>query len=176
MVKPKQWLGAILMGGIFLGGCQGPSIEKAAPTLNSRFNDEQPSLSGDGRYLAFVSNRRGRSELLFYDLRSERFVELPNVNPWGNSIESPSLSQTGRYVVFLTSNQGKPEIVLYDRAIQRSEVLSNRYRHWIRHPRVSPDGRYITFEGDRRGQWDIEMIDRGPKVEPDLPDDLVLPP
>lgn len=145
-------------------------------TLNSRFHDEQPALSGDGRWLVFISNRHGTSEVLFYDLTQKRFIELTNLTQKNAIYESPSISRTGRYLVFLSSPLGKPDIILYDRATKRSDILTQGYRHWVRNPHVSPDGRYITFESARRGQWDIEVLDRGPNIELDIPDGTVIAP
>jgi len=139
-------------------------------TLNSRYADEQPSLSGNGRMLAFVSNRDGMRQILLFDLQQRRFVELPRLNRRDAIAEQPSLSQTGRYLVYLASDYARPEIELYDRATGQVQVLSQGYRGWVRSPRISPDGRFVAFESGARGQWDIEVIDRGTAIELDIPD------
>ncbi|BAW95838.1 WD40-like beta propeller repeat protein [[Synechococcus] sp. NIES-970] len=167
------WLLTLLLG---LGGCSFGNTSLTPVSLNSRFHDEQPALSGDGRWLAFISNRHGTSELLFYNLEQRQFVELPNVNQNNAIYESPSLSRTGRYLVYLSSPLGKPDIILYDRATKRSDILTQGYRHWVRNPKISPDGRYVVFESARRGQWDIEVLDRGPNIEFDLPQEVLINP
>ncbi len=159
------WLGLVS----FLTACNWTERPQAPATLNSRYNDEQPALSGDGRWLAFVSNRSGSREIWLYDLQLQRFEALPGVNPGDTVVESPSLSQTGRYLVYIASLDGRPQILFYDRATQRTELLSQNYRTWVRNPKISPDGRYIVFETSRRGQWDIEVLDRGDKIEFDIP-------
>ena len=166
-------LSLLLLG---LGGCAFGSNSPTPETLNSKYHDEQPALSGDGRWLAFISNRNGTSEVLFYDLSQKQFVSLPSLNQKGAIHESPSLSYTGRYIVYLSSPQGKPDIILYDRATKRSDILTQGYRHWVRNPQISPDGRYIVFESARRGQWDVEVMDRGTAVELDIPDGEVITP
>lgn len=144
--------------------------------LNSRYNDEQPTLSGDGRLMAFVSNRNGKSQIVLYDLQGRRFIQLRGFEPPGGAIaESPSLSRTGRYMVYISSIQGRPDIILYDQATGRSELLTQGYRSWIRNPTISPDGRYVVFETARRGQWDIEVLDRGPLIELDILDGTRVP-
>jgi len=153
-----------------MSGCNPTNRSVGSVALNSRYTDEQPTLSGNGRLVAFVTNRNGNSQIALYDLQTKEFLDLPGLNRTGVIFESPSLSQTGRYLVYLTSEQGRPEIALYDRAIQRTEVLTQRYRYWVRNPQISPDGRYIVFETSRRGQWDIEVLDRGPNIELDIPD------
>lgn len=165
---PCLWLLLLALG---LGACGG--LGPKAPlnqSLNSRFNDEQPSLSGDGRWLAFVSNRNGTREILVYDLRSQKLLNLPGLNRGNVIAESPSLSRTGRYLVYLSSIQGRPDVVLYDRLTGKTEVLTANYRQWIRNPTISPDGRYIVFETAKRGQWDVEIFDRGPQIELDIAD------
>ena len=153
-----------------LYGCNVFNRPQTPTTLNSRYNDEQPALSGDGRWLALVSHRNGTSEILVYDLRGERFINLRGLNQSNVILESPSLSRTGRYLVYISSIQGRPDVALYDRATQRAELLTQGYRSWVRNPQISPDGRYIVFETAKRGQWDVEVLDRGPLIELDIPD------
>ncbi len=174
-MRPKDhwWRGCYQVIGLGLMGlltaCNFIPQAPVSTLLNSRYNDEQPSLSGNGRWLAFISNRNGSREILVYDLREKRLADFPGLSQ--NAIaESPSLSRTGRYLVYLTSLQGRPDVALYDRATKRTEILTLTYRGWVRNPKISPDGRYIVFETSRRGQWDIEVFDRGPTIELDIPD------
>lgn len=151
-----------------------PDRTAMAASLNSRYSDEQPAISGNGRYLAFVSNRSGNHQLFLYDLQQQTSIPVPRLNRPGAIAESPSLSYTARYIVCIISNNEIPELVLYDRITQNTQVLSRRYQGWIRHPNISPDGRYIVFESSIRGQWDIEVFDRGSRVELDLPDGALI--
>ena len=170
-LQPQKMIGVFGVGLIIvLAGCNGFNRPEPPATLNSRYNDQQPALSGDGRWLAFVSNRNNSNEILLYDLRSERFIDLPGLNQGNIILESPSLSRTGRYLVYISSAQGRPDVALYDRATRRVELLTQSYRNWVRNPQISADGRYIVFETARRGQWDIEVLDRGPLIELDIPD------
>ena len=158
-----------------LYSCSLVNRPEAPATLNSRYNDGQPALSGDGRWLALVSNRNGSNQILLYDLRAKQLLNLPGLNQSNVILESPSLSRTGRYLVYISSIQGRPDVALYDRATRRTELLTQGYRSWVRNPQISPDGRYIVFETARRGQWDIEVLDRGPLIELDIPDGSPVP-
>ncbi|MGL5081880.1 MAG: TolB family protein [Microcoleaceae cyanobacterium] len=169
---PRKWLGRIFLVilWVFLGVLgAGFSVSAAGklPTLNSFVTDEHPALSGNGRFLGFVSNREGQRQLLLYDLQLRTFVDLPFLNRPDAIAQNPSLSYSARYIVYVASNSGRPEIYLYDRKTHYSQKVTQQYQGWVKHPNISPDGRYITFETGRRGQWDIEVIDRGPRIELD---------
>lgn len=168
MRRLKAWVWLILAG--LLGACSPANTPSIPTALNSRYTDEQPALSGNGRLLAFVANRDGNRKIWLYDLQKQNFVDMPNLNKSGAIAENPSLSYTGRYIVYIASEQGRPEVALYDRATRRSQILTIGYRGWVRNPSISPDGRYIAFESGIRGQWDIEVLDRGINIELDLPD------
>lgn len=168
----KITLYSIFLSLLTLTACSGSNLQMGAAPLDSRYNDEQPALSGDGRWLAFVSNRNGSNQILLYNLQERQFVQVMGLTPNSAIADSPSLSQTGRYLVYIFNFQGRSDIALYDRATKRSEILTRGYRSWLRNPHISSDGRYIVFETAKRGQWDIEVLDRGPFVELDLPDGL----
>ncbi|AFY32606.1 TolB family protein [Calothrix sp. PCC 7507] len=173
--RPIHWsLFFSLTGGLV--SCSPGTIPFVSTSLNSRYTEEQPSLSGNGRFLAFVSNRNGNQQLLVFDLETQSFIATPGLNRPETIAESPSLSYTGRYIVYLTSDQGRPVVALYDRAIQQSQILTPIYRGWVRNPGISPDGRYIVFETASRGQWDIEVLDRGPTMELDIPNGSTVAP
>ena len=153
-----------------LSSCGFVNHSQALGKLNSRYNDGQPALSGDGRWLALVSNRNGTSQILLYDLREQQLIDIPGLNQNNIVPDSPSLSLTGRYLVYVSSIRGRPDIALYDRATRQVELLTQGYRGWVRNPQISPEGRYIVFETAKRGQWDIEVFDRGPLIELDISD------
>jgi Tol biopolymer transport system component len=181
--KLPQWTAAfdrllrvtLSIGSLYLLTACGTPRRPSDPTaLNSYYTDEQPALSGDGRFLAFVSNRDGQRNVLMYDLQQRRLVDLPRLNLRSAIAETPSLSYSGRYLVYLASDRGRPEIELYDRITNRTQVLTMGYQGWVRNPSISPDGRFITFETGKRGQWDLETLDRGLNIELDLPDGTMI--
>ncbi|NES99323.1 MAG: TolB family protein [Sphaerospermopsis sp. SIO1G2] len=171
--KPVRWSLVFSFASLLIS-CNSADIPIGVSSLNSRYTEEQPALSGNGRFLAFVSNRNGNQQLLLYDLETESFIPTPGLNRRETIAESPSLSYTGRYICYLTSDQGRQVIALYDRALQKSQVITPAYPSWIRNPDISADGRYVVFESARRGRWDIEVLDRGPTVELDIPDGSIV--
>lgn len=170
-----RWCRAIAIGLfslLLMVGCTAMAIDGSVAygALNSGATDEQPALSGDSRFLAFVSDRDGQNQLLIYDLRRRSYENLLDLKRSRAIVESPALSYTGRYIVYSANESGRPDIFLYDRLTRRLEMLTRGYRGWVRNPSISPDGRYVTFESARKGQWDIEIFDRGPNIEPDTVD------
>lgn len=173
--KIRFW-NVFLLSVLVLSGCDRGPQPIQTTTLNSRFTEDQPAISGDGQVVAFITNRNGASELALYDLERKRFLDVSRINSGDNLIQSPSLSRTGRYVVYMVNDRGRPAIALYDQAIDQVDYITRQYRNWVRNPQISPDGRYITFETARRGQWDVEIFDRGPEIEPDLVDGAFIEP
>lgn len=164
-----HWGMGLIVAGLLVA-CSTMPNPLSLGSLNSGYSDEQPALSGDGRFLAFVSNRNGRRGILLYDVQSRQLMDLPGLNRPGEIAEHPSLSYTGRYIAYIADDRGRGIVAVYDRAIERSQPLTLWYRGQVRHPSISPDGRYIVYETGSRGQWDIEVIDRGPNIELDMAD------
>ncbi|MBF2004386.1 TolB family protein [Chlorogloeopsis fritschii PCC 9212] len=181
-ITPRFWLQRQIHWSLIFGlaslliSCSSENIPIGPTSVNSRYTEAQPTLSGNGRFVAFVSNRNGSHQILLYDLQQQTFVRTPRLNRPETIAESPSLSYNGRYIAYITSDQGRPVVALYDRATQNSQILTPIYRGWIRNPNISPNGRYVVFESASRGQWDIEVLDRGPNIELDIPNGATITP
>lgn len=155
------------MLGLLLSGCHHPLlITPQIPTggINSQSPEEYPAYSSDGRYLAFVSDRKGHRDIYLYDLQQRRLVELPNLNRRDSRQDQPALSQDGRYIAYVSTERGKADIMVYDRLKQRSELLSANIRGEVREPTITGDGRKVAFQTSQLGQWNIAIIERN--VEP----------
>lgn len=140
------------------------------PHLNGEKSDERmPSMSGDGRYVAFTSNKSGGQgglDIYLYDLKEKKTVSLPGLNSPQMDFE-PSLSGDGRLVAFASDRsggQGGRDIYLFDRAAGKLLALPNVNTGAHEHsPSLSPDGRYIAFVSERlagAGERDIYLYDR----------------
>ncbi|MFD6432245.1 TolB family protein [Streptomyces venezuelae] len=138
-----------------------------------------PSLSADGRYVAFVSSPAGSysdRDVRIHDRRTGRTerldVELPDGYP-GDSAGSVSLSANARYAVFDTDGPrfDGTAVFLRDRRTGTTEKVSHPYtggdgERDAHSPTVSDDGRYVAYansfvNGPRGDDWsDLWLRDR----------------
>ncbi len=128
--------------------------------LNSTSVEENPAYSGDGRYLAFASDRGGRRSIYLFDLQERRLVPLPNLNRRDSSQDQPALSADGRFIAYVSTERGKTDIMVYDRLSQRAELLTANVKGSVARPTISGDGSRIAFATNQTGQWKIALIER----------------
>lgn len=146
----------------FVSGCSRALLvetEVIPGGINSNSVEEHPVYSGDGRYLAFASDRRGQRDIFLYDLKERRLVSLPNLNRRNSSQEQPSLSADGRYIAYVSTERGKTDIMLYDRQKQKSELLSLNIQGSVCHPTINGDASKVAFQTSQLGQWKIAIVD-----------------
>src|SRR5215468_11301107 len=97
---------------------------RSVPELNSKGLDLQPSLSADGRLVAFSSDRPGGSggrDIYLYDRQEKKLLPLPGLSSVAHE-QSPALSPDGRFIAFVSERiggAGERDIYLYDRQTQK---------------------------------------------------------
>jgi Tol biopolymer transport system component len=140
------------------------------PGLNSQsFDDRMPALSGDGRFVAFVSNRTGGAgltDIYLYDRHDGTLVAVPGLNSKHTELE-PSLNADGSLIAFASERPdgaGGRDIYLFDRTAGKYLPLPhlNTPAHEYS-PSLSGDGRFIAFVSERvagEGDRDIYIYDR----------------
>jgi hypothetical protein len=139
------------------------------PGLNSEHNEREVTISGDGRYLAFISDRpesEGLSDICLYDRDARQVMPLPGLNSSHREL-NPALSHDGKLLAFVSDRPGGAggkDIYLYDR--QTGAVQAPSGINSIGHeqtPAFSPDGRFVVFVSERTsgpGERDIYLYDR----------------
>ncbi|MEL6929924.1 MAG: biopolymer transporter [Cyanobacteria bacterium J06600_6] len=128
--------------------------------INSNSVEEFPAYSGDGRFLAFASDRRGRRDLFLYDLQDKRLVSLPNLNRRDSAQDQPALSFDGRYLAYVSTERGKSDVFVYDRQTQKSELLTVNVKGSSKQPTISGDGSQVAFQASQLGQWKLVIVNR----------------
>jgi Tol biopolymer transport system component len=152
---------AALLG---LTGCT-PRVQRG-PGAGVERSLQEPALSGDGRLLATVTERRGRPTVQLRDLRSGAALPLRHLSRH-QPHSSPSLSWNGRYLAVITQRGQRRLALIEDRLTGRA--------HPIRLPgdrepvrlSLSPDARTLALQVAVQGRWRLELIDLGAILEPD---------
>ena len=159
-VTYKQGLPQIYQGN--LNGKAGKAL------ISLRGNQLLPKVSYDGKYISFVSDASGRSDIFIQELDS-------NFSPVGKPIQiysgleqtsaSPHLSPDNKSMTFVTNKSGKPmsyvadiEQTIKSRQAPQLELIETPCDECTS-PSYSPDGKWITFSGSINGRRQIWLYD-----------------
>jgi Tol biopolymer transport system component/DNA-binding winged helix-turn-helix (wHTH) protein len=115
--------------------------------------DWSPSVSGDGRYLAFLSKRSGRTEIWRADLDGRNAQRLTDVGP---DLSQPQIAPDGRVVYFSQYKLGKWVIERVSTEGGAPEQVSDVAADlWS----ISPDGKRLaySFFDEKLGRWQIAV-------------------
>jgi Tol biopolymer transport system component len=140
-----------------LASCS-PQAELLTGGINSQAVDQDPAYSGDGRYLAFTSDRRGHRDIYLFDLDGKNLIDLPGLNRNDSSQEQPALNNDGRYIVYVSNQRGRRDIFIYDRDRQTVRLLSANTKGSVANPTIKGDGSEIAFASTDGGQWKISVV------------------
>jgi Tol biopolymer transport system component len=140
------------------------------PGVNTPRHDERmPSLSADGRFLAYTTNAKGGkglTDIYLFDRKEKKVDPLSEMNSPSMDVE-PSLSADGRLIAFVSDRpggKGGRDVYLFDRekkALLPLPGLNSKAHE--QSPSLSPDGRFIVFVSERTGgmgERDIYLYDR----------------
>ncbi|MCI0685055.1 MAG: hypothetical protein L0Y71_23400 [Gemmataceae bacterium] len=151
------------------------------PTLNDSPNAQlHPTLTGDGRWIIYASfNKAGASQrwdLQLYDVKSQKFDDLPALNSPKFDERMPAVSADGRWIAYVSNASGGvgvSDVYLYDRhegAVVRVPELNSPSMDIT--PSLNADGNLVAFASARLGGMggrDIYLFDRRLKKFASLP-------
>ena len=130
-------------------------------SLNSPASELTPNVTG--RYIVFVSDRRGSQDVYLYDANTRSLIALPGLNSLDAIASHPAVSEDGNTIVFAATRRGRSGIYLYNRQTLQLRNLTENLQAEVRNPTISADGSTIAFESSENGQWDIVVYDRSGK-------------
>jgi Tol biopolymer transport system component len=120
----------------------------ASRVISSVWRDDHPSLSPDGRRVAFTSNRSGSSELWVADADGSSPIQLSQYN--GPEAISSRWSPDGRSLAFACEAGGNHDIFVMTADGKASRRITSELSE-EGDPSWSVDGRFIYFRSDREG-------------------------
>jgi len=110
--------------------------------------DRFPTLSADGRTIAFRSERDGNSEIYLMDAdgsNRRRVTDNPAFDGY------PSIISDGSGVVFVSNRSGRWNVYVANMAGGGLTALEQREDWQMHFPRLSSDGRWLVYAGGRTG-------------------------
>jgi hypothetical protein len=121
----------------------------------SGFDDTFPSLSPDGRQIAFVSNRDGNREVYVMQRDGSNPQNLTR-----NAAEdwTPTWSPDGRHIAFASFRDDNWEIYVME-ADGNNQTRLTHHTAADYAPSWSPDGKHIAFVSNRDGNINVYVMD-----------------
>ncbi|HKE55707.1 MAG TPA: hypothetical protein VKB46_03360 [Pyrinomonadaceae bacterium] len=107
--------------------------------------DENPSVTADGHYLVFESDRSGSSEIWRVNRVGGNLQQLTT----GGNNKQPSVSPDGQWVVYISSRTALGPLWRVSLAGGEPSRLSDGQTGW---PRISPDGKQVACAYSTRGE------------------------
>lgn len=145
--------------GLLLGGCLAPMPQPITP-LNSRLEaigaNREPALSG--RWLALISGRGGREQVLLFDLERQQPVDLPGLNRADAQPVSVSVDAAGERIALVRQLEGRTELVLYRRSVQSMQQIPMLPSGVARQVQLQADGRQLAVQLSRGGIWQVDLV------------------
>jgi len=152
-----------------LSGCAGlvPRRQAAAPVGLGPESRQDPALSGNGRLLASVVERGGRSTVLLQDRRSGQVLPLRHLRGQ-QPHSSPALSWNGRYLALLVQRGPHRQAVVEDRLTGQFYPLLLPPGREPQRLSLAADGRQVAIDLLDNGQRRVEVFDLSTLLEADL--------
>jgi len=163
----REYLGAVISadaGTVAIEASDGLYVVKRASMTVERVQGRgvTPTISADGRYVAFTSKVNGRSNVYLYDTKTSETRRISQTEkgriPDGNS-SWPSISADGRYIAFVSEasdlvkgdDNGRADVFVYDTTKQTTELVSRSANSRSanaesRYPAISGDGSVVGFQ------------------------------
>ena len=145
--------------GVFCFALDTPVLETSATTPEAQ-DAEEPAISPDGRWLAFLRENRGRASLWVEDRGGEASTvvarEARQVAGSTYDVLDEAFFPDGN-IVFAARPRGRYGLFLvHPESGEIVALLGSNAR--ARYPAVSPDGRWLAYSEDESGAWQLRVL------------------
>jgi hypothetical protein len=140
------------------------SLASSIPIPEHLWEGQRPTISSDGRWLAFVREEHGRSTVWLFEADSQRTAQLivkgaPNILDVSVTSEGDLIAAVGTV--------SEPHLVLVRRSTGVIEPLSGLAGP-ARYPAISHDGKRVAFSRRKWGSWQLVVRDLATGAEQQL--------
>lgn len=129
----------------------------ALPGVNTSYDEINPRISGNGRWLIYASDAEGDFNVYLYDVQTSLIDTLPSLNTPYDEV-APTIDDAGSRIAYAFRRNGRWTLGVHEVATQRTYIpapVANLYGS-VRTPWISGDGRYVAFAADvDRSGYDI---------------------
>jgi len=168
--NPLDWIGlgisnklgpvvAIASSAALLSGCMG-----AMPTPMAGLNrqlemagtNRAPSLSGG--WLAVITGRGGRDQVLLLDVERNAPVPVPGLNRGDAKPISVGVDASGERLALVRQLQGRTELVVYRRSLMSLQPIPMEPAGVPTQVTMRADGKELAVQISRDGLWQLDLI------------------
>jgi TolB protein len=131
----------------------GPDSSAITRLTADNWNETDPSVSPDGKQLAFSSDRSGYWEIYLLDLRTDELTQFTHSNTYDGA---PSWSPDGQFIVYQTLDGNNLDLVVQSTVdasaapIQLTQDSGDNFD-----PDWSADGHTVAFISNRSGSNEV---------------------
>ena len=156
---------SLLVG--FLGPVGCSSRIKTVNRSFSPTNQYDPSISGDGKHLAFITDKNGKPTVQIRDVKTGTILRLRHFYRH-QPHSSPSLSWSGRYLAVITQRNNERVVVIEDRLTGRFHQLLFLSGKSPLRVSLSSDASQIAIQLLKKGKKRVVIFDLSTKIDPDF--------
>ena len=154
----------LLVLSFFLSSCVNNEYQLSQTLLGG--NQFNPSLSGNGRKIAFTYERNGEKKILLKDLANGRILPLRHLSRY-QPYASPSLSWNGRYLAIISKVQGRRIAFIEDLQSGKVYKIPLQFQALPTNISLAPDATKVVIQFDNNGKSFFEFIDLRNLLTPD---------
>jgi hypothetical protein len=140
--------------------------KSAAPFSIEAENAEQPAVSQDGKWLAFVREVHGKGSLWIQQLGSGTLNELPReIAGPDHDVREAAFAPNNR-MVFSARSQGRFGLYESTMAGDVQEIRDTKCS--ARYPAISPNGQWMAYSCEQGGNWQLHAMNLRTREEMQL--------